>query len=38
MSGKRSEIVLFDLDNDVTWRYDLSEIAAAIAACHAQKQ
>jgi hypothetical protein len=32
MSGKRSETVLLDLESDVTWRYDLSEMAAAIAA------
>lgn len=36
MSGKRSVTVLLDLDSDVTWRYDLSEMAAAIAACDAK--
>ena len=38
ISGKRSDTVLFDLDREVTWRYDLSEIAAAIAACGTRRQ
>jgi len=32
ISGNRSVTILFDLDSVVTWRYDLSEMAAAIAA------